>query len=190
MKINYQPNPFLTTVEIDERDKQMMLVSYQTEQFSELLCDLHMQLNGSYGGAPLTDIEEIKKIVDKWADIRNLEVDSEDIRRYISYLDTEHMGDCTCVSCSCARCMAEELLGINTLQGLGKHPANKVQGAFGRDGNKTIDEAIATLQAVRDYIKPVTWPDSVGWDVHIPRWERERESALKWLKAYKEEHGF
>ena len=190
MKINYHPNPFLTTIEIDDRDKRMLLASYQNEQLSDLLCDLRLQLKGGYGGAPLTDIEDIKKIVDKWADIINLEVDSEEIQYYISYLNSEHMGDCICMACSCIRCMVEDMLGINTLANLGKHSARKILGAFGKDGNNTIDEAIISLESAQDYSKPDTWPDSVGWDIHIPRWESERESALKWLKSYKQEHGF
>lgn len=190
MKINWQQNPFRTTVELDERDKQMILVSYQNDQYSDILCDLNMRLKGDFSDPPLTDIEEIKKIADKWAEICNLEVDSPLIADCISYIDDQHMGDCTCVPCSCIRCWVESWLGIDTLKGLGKHQAAKVLGAFGKDGNKTIDEAIASLEKVPEYKKSDTWPDQVGYDVHIPRWERERESAIKWLKAYKEEHEF
>lgn len=190
MKINWQPNPFRTTVEIDDRDKQMILLAYQNEEYSEILCGLNMELKGEYGRPALTDIEAVKKEIDKWGAICNMEVDSEQIRCYISYLNTEHMGDCTCVPCSCIRCHVEDMLGINTIKGLGKHEANKVQGAFGKDGDKTIDEAIATLEADREYIKPDTWPDTVGWSIHIPRWEKERQNAVVWLKKYKAEHGF
>lgn len=190
MKINWHPNPFNTKIEIDDRDKQMILLAYQNEQYSEILCGLSLELNGEYNRPPLTDIEAVKREVGLWKGICNTDVDSDIIRYYVSYLDTEHMGDCTCVPCSCMRCHVEEMLGISTIEGLGKHSARKVQSAFGKDGNKTIDEAIATLEQRPDYTKPETWPDSVGWDVHIPRWEKEREAALVWLKKYKEEHGF
>lgn len=190
MNIIWNPNPFLTKVEIDDRDKQMILLAYQNEEYSEILCGLNMELKGEYGRPALTDLEVVKKEIDKWGAICNMEVDSEQIQCYISYLNTEHMGDCTCVPASCIRCQVEDMLGINTIKGLGKHQANKVQSAFGKDGNKTIDDAIASLEETPSYKKPDTWPDSVGYDVHIPRWESERVSALKWLKAYKEEHGF
>lgn len=190
MKIAWNQNPFLTQIEIDDRDKQMILLAHQNEEYIEILCSLDLDLNGKYNRPALTDIEVVKKEIGKWGDICNLTVDSDVVRYYISYLNTEHMGDCTCVPASCIRCRVEDMLGINTIKGLGKHSANKVQGAFGRDGNKTIDEAIAYLEKVPDYKKPDTWPDSVGWDVHIPRWESEREAAIKWLKVYKEEHGF
>lgn len=190
MKINWHPNPFRTTVEIDDRDKQMLLLAIQNEQYSEILCSLKLDLNGEFNRPALTDLEVIKKEVDKWGGICNLDVDSEEVQNYISYLNTEHMGDCTCVPCSCMRCHAEEMLGINTIKGLGKHQANSVLGAFGKDGNKTINEALVSLYTIREYRKPATWPDSVGYEVHIPRWESERISAAAWLKQYKEEHGF
>ena len=100
------------------------------------------------------------------------------------------MGDCTCVPCTCYRCLVESMLGIDTIKGLGKHEANAVQGAFCKDGKKTIEEAIATLEADKEYIKPATWPDSVGYEIHIPRWESERKRATEWLKKYKEVHNF
>jgi len=190
MKINWHQNPFHTTVEIDDRDKQMILLAHQNEEYSNILCELNLRFEDKIKkDQPLT-MEEIQKEVAKWGDICNMEVDSEDIQYYVSYLNTEHMGDCTCVPCSCARCQVEDMLGINTIKGLGKHSANKVQGAYGRDGNKTIDEAIASLEKKPEYKKPDTWPDSVGYDIHIPRWEKEREAALTWLRKYKEEHRF
>lgn len=190
MKINWNPNPFLTTVELDHYDKTRILLAYQNEEYTNILCSLHMELEGKYTKQKLTDLEVIAKKVSKWGDICNLKIESEEIQDLIGYLDTPHMGDCTCVPCSCARCQVEEMLGIDTLGNLGKHSARKVEGSFGKDGNKTIDEAIASLEKIPEYIKPDTWPDQVGWDTHIPRWEKERESAVRWLKEYKEKHGF
>ena len=190
MKINWHPNPFRTTIEIDDHDKHMILLAIQNEEYTNILCRLDLDLNGKYNRPALTDLEVVKKEIGKWGDICNLSVDSEEVQYYISYLDTEHMGDCTCVPCSCLRCRVEEMLGIDTIKGLGKHQAYKVQGAFGKDGNKTIDEAIASLEQIPEYKKPDSWPDSVGYDVHIPRWESERKSAAVWLRKYKEEHGF
>lgn len=190
MKINWHQNPFLTTVELDERDKERILIAYQNEEYTNILCDLNLDLNGSYNRPALTDLEVIKEKVGKWGEICNLEVESEEIQSYIKELDYPHMGDCTCVPCTCFRCLVESMLGIDTIKGLGKHEANNVLGEFGKDGTKTIDEAIATLEADKEYIKPDTWPDSVGYEIHIPRWESERKRAIEWLKKYKEEHGF
>lgn len=190
MIIHWHQNPFMTRLGLDERDHLMILNAYQNEEYSEILCRLNMGFDGTYGTPILTDVEDVKDIASGWADICNLTIESERIQAIISYANMEHMGDCICVPCSCMRCQVEEMLGINTLKGLGKHPASKVQGAYGKDGSKTIDEAIAILATDREYRKPDTWPDSVGYEKYIPRWENERLSAVVWLKAYKEEHGF
>lgn len=193
MKINWNPNPFWTTVDLDDRDKQMILLAYQNEEYTQILCNLDMELNGKYNRPELTDLEEIKKQVDKWGDICNLEVDSPTIMDYISYINEPHFGDCTCVPCSCIRCWVEGFLGIDTLQGLGKHQASKVLGAFGKEGNRPIDEAIASLEVSYSYeTRNSVWDkySREEYEMHIPRWESERETAIKWLKKYKEEHGF
>ena len=92
MKIDWHPNPFKTKVEIDDRDKQMLLLAIQNEQYSEILCSLKLDLKGKFNRPALTDLEVIKKEVNKWSDICNLDVDSEEVLDYIHYLNIEHMG--------------------------------------------------------------------------------------------------
>jgi len=192
MKINWHQNPFKTTIELDDRDKQMILLAYQNKEYTEILCDLNLRFKGSIKKDEPFTMDIIQKEVDKWGDICNLEVDSEEIQDYIKWLNTEHVGDCTCVPCSCIRCRVEDMLGINTISGLGKHSAYKVQGAFGKDGNRTIDEAIEHLEKPMDRTKPEAWKNHTQeeFEKHVPRWEKEREIAASWLKRYKEEHGF
>lgn len=190
MIINWNQNPFKTKVEIDDRDKHMILLAHQNEEYTNILVSLDFGITGKYKSQKFETIDEVAKEIKEWEYICNLTAESEDIQAYFDYLDTEHMGDCTCVPCSCIRCQVEYMLGINTIAGLGKHSAGKVYGAFGKNGDKTLDEVIAILEADKEYIKPDTWPDKVGWDVHIPRWESERKSAVEWLKKYKEEHNF
>ena len=193
MKINWNQNPFLTIVEIDERDKERILIAYQNEEYTNILCDLELELKGKYNRPALTDLEVIKEKVGKWGEICNLEVDSEEIQSYIGYLNTSHMGDCTCVPCSCMRCYVESMLGIDTLPGLGKHEASNVLGAFGKDGKKTIDEAIEALQTPHNYeTRHSSWDKypREEYEKHIPRWDAEQKRAAEWLKKYKEEHSF
>ena len=192
MKINWNQNPFWTTVDLDDRDKRMILLAYQNEEYTNILCSLDMDINGKYNTEPLTDMEKIKEEVHKWESICNLTVDSPEIMQYISFINETHFGDCTCVPCSCVRCWAEDMLGINTMKGLGKHQASKILGAFGKEGNRTIDEAIESLEQPTSYIKTDAWKSFTQeqYESHIPRWENERVTAIEWLKKYKEEHGF
>jgi len=187
MKINWNQNPFWTTIDLDERDKQMILLAHQNERYSDLLCNLDLRLKDD----PL-DLEGVEEIVDNWGEICDLTVNSPEVQGIIEYIKYQHGGDCTCTPYSCIRCIAEDMLGVDTLEGLEKHSAHKVQGAFGEDGKRTIDEAIEVLSAPGEYVKGDAWNTVTleDYEKQIPRWERERQAAANWLKVYKERHGF
>lgn len=190
MKIDYHQNPFKTKVHLDERDRYTMLIAYQNEQYINILCELDMWLEDKFPKREKPNLQKVLERVKKWREICNLKEEDEDVQCFINAIDEEHLGDCICFACTCYRCYAESMLGIDTLDKLGKHEANKVLGAFGKDGDRTIDEAIEILEKDKEYKKPDNWPDTVGYEIHIPRWEQERKNALKWLKEYKEKHGF
>lgn len=117
--------------------------------------------------SPPPTLEQVHQKIKDWRSICNMKVTDEEVEWVVRGLRTEHGGDCTCIPCSCRKCWAEEYLGIDTIAGLGKHSAAKIQGAF--KIGKTIDAAIDILSEEKEYVKPDTWPDSVGWDIHIPR---------------------
>jgi hypothetical protein len=196
MKINWNPNPFFTTVELDERDKEQLLKVYQCEKYEDLFCDLSYQ--EKYHPETYT-FEYVKEKLKKWEKICNLEVTSDEFKRLEYYLEDIHGGDCTCVPCSCMRCHVENLLGIDTLEGCGKHLAYKVDGAFSflnettgkREYHKDIDKAIACLADMSVYDEKPN-PDNFpgGYDKWVPKWKAERQQAHDWLVAYKEKYGF
>lgn len=192
MKINWHQNPFLTTVELDEHDKITLLKAYQAEAYENILCELDLWIDGKIQQDDPPTLKTVGEKISKWGEICNLEVDSEEIQELIEYLNYSHMGDCTCVPCSCMRCHVEDMLGVNTIEGLGKHSAYKVQGAFGKDSTRTIDEAIESLETPKEYVKGDAWKNysQEDYEKHIPRWEKEREVAAKWLRNYKERYGF
>ena len=109
-------------------------------------------------------------------------------------LQSAHMGDCTCCPFSCEKCRAEGYLGIDTMPGLYKHDATKVEGAFG-DG-RNIHEAIEWLAnydqhlaATPDDKKYKGTPQHIAiWDSAAPRWEMEGSRAHAWLVKYRDEH--
>lgn len=186
MHINWNKNPLYTTINVDDHDRKMILNYIQQEEYTNILCGLDLDIKSGH----ITSLEEAHKEIVKWGDICNLTIESEEVQAYVEDLQHNHVGDCTCFATSCFKCMAEEAIGVNTIAGLGKHEANKIMGAFGKDNENTIDEAIRILEEPSDYVKPDTWPDSAGWDSHVPRWKSEKKNAVKWLKAYKERHGF
>lgn len=193
MKINWNQNPLRTTVDLDDRDKNMILLAIQNEEYSQILCHLNLWLSGEIDKDKPQTTEEIYKQVKKWGEICNMTVDHEDVQLVIEDLQYGHAGDCTCFAMSCAKCRAEEYLGINTIKGLGQHEGSKLISAFGKDGNRTIDEALAILKTPYDYeTRHSSWEKypREEYEKHIPRWEAERKNAIEWLEKYKEEHGF
>jgi hypothetical protein len=191
MKIIWNENPLKTVIEIDERDKERILLFIQNEAYIDILCNLDNAMNGRYSKQePLTDLEKIKSKIEKWEEICNMTIDCEEIQIIESDLKGSHGGDCTCWPISCMKCYAESALGIDTLKGLGKHEAHAIMGAFGE--NRTIDDALRHLYKPTERTKLESWAkfSQEDYEKHIPRWEAERERALIWLKNYKEEHGF
>lgn len=90
----------------------------------------------------------------------------------------EHCGDCTKVLCSCSKCYAEDIWGVNLTEGI-KH-SQYITSAF-REGRDTIDQAIENLKQSKEYKEEWQQP-------HIERWEAERKVALDSLIKYKDKH--
>lgn len=189
MKINWNPNPFLTSVELDENDKEHLLVAIQADDYVSLLCKIDEKLKSN----EYSNMKEVQKDISKWMDICNMTQESDEFKRHLLYLDETHGGDCTCFAATCFRCLVEEVLGIDTKEKCGKHEFHNVMNAFYSKPNeqpRTLDEAISLLEKEHEYVKPDNWPDKISYEYHIPRWEQERKNALLWLKKYKENHSF
>lgn len=183
MHIHYQPNPLQTIIELDPHDLEKLRLKLMIEDLQERLYGAHFHL-------------EPGKYFDVAAAIRSLDVNSlEDapferkidrlVDLCIEELRGQHIGDCTCQPCSCMKCHAERLLGIDTIEGLGKHAAHKIDAAFATE--RSLDAAIASLE---DY-KPVrgeSWLrfPQADFDQHIPRWTEEAHHAAAWLRAYRD----
>jgi hypothetical protein len=182
MKITYNQNPMRTVVELDDDEKKEFWYKLKIEQLKWKLTGGRFYLCHEFdcydvnrAKEELTyDEAELNKYVDEMCDY------------YVKSLLDVHSGDCTCVPCSCDKCHAESILGIDTIKGLGKHEGSKISAAFdmksgGVDG-RSLDEVIEILA---NYKPRAEWE---GWEAHAERWAREASNALTWLKAYKEQH--
>jgi len=209
MKITYNKNPLKTTVELDDHEKEVFRLKIKVKELEEDLSSASIYLdpkNASWvmnstprrpqGHTLETLIEEVRKdyldmdymfgekgeehSLDKRVDML--------LEHYLEELMGWHVGDCTCVPCSCSKCHAESILGIDTIKGLGKHSAYKVDSAFGKDNEKTIDEA---LESLRNYDPKPTgpgWDKLGGYEQYVPRWKAEAASAYEWLLNYRNTH--
>ncbi len=193
MKITYHKNPLYTTVALDEHEKKELWHTIRFQQMQELLFDVHFHLQeGEY-----FDLNEARQMAapDYYMGEDATQKSQLDARcdmlldYYLCELMGSHAGDCTCFPCSCGKCHAEDLLGIHTIKGLGKHAAHKILSAFGPNNEKTIEEALASL-AQYTPIKSNAWSAFAqeDFDKHVPRWTAESKAAYDWLLAYRNTH--
>lgn len=191
MNIIYNKNPLRSTIELDEMEKKLLWHKIKINEMEEMLFSAHFHLQKDKH----FDLEKAKEAVDPdyYCTDEQSKLDKRCdmlLEHFIEELNSFHAGDCTCVPCSCSKCHAESLLGIDTIKGLGKHSAYKIDGAFGKDNEKSIDEAIEVLVNYKTPIKGAGWEKFTQeqFEQHIPRWRAEAKAAADWLINYKKEH--
>lgn len=185
LKITWAQDPLASVVEIDASERAILRLRLEIEQLQYAIVGAAMDIkNGNVAGALealdasylLDDKDRHGKRFATWLDERADE--------YAGSLSESHDGDCTCEPCSCPKCHAEALLGVDTIRDLGKHEGSVIKGAFGSGGDsaRTIEEAVAILS---DH-EPRDVPD---WGLpHVDRWREERRRAHEWLVAYRDVH--
>lgn len=183
MKIEYKPNPSETIVHLEESDKDRLSTAVWESGIVEAAYSLYFNKD---------DPTKLERNMEKLA----LAVEDQiDIDYLVEDLKHKHMGDCTCVPCSCMKCYAEDKLGISTIRWFSKHSLYKIDDAFKREG-ATIDSVIDFLE--NDYEKDLKKEKPASWErftqeqyeFHFERWIREAKIASNELKQYKEDVGF
>jgi len=185
MRIIWNPNPLLTAVELDDADKKLLWHQMKVHVLEERISEADFDLDPEHqkwcrdalkDRCPVDFVAEAQKSLDypficgdeKRNDKTFDEYITERADVYAAELLLGHSGDCTYVPCSCLKCHAEAMIGVDTIPGLGKHEASYIGSAS--DG-RTIDEAIVYLR-----------------HAHVPRWIEEAKRAHAWLVAYQREH--
>ena len=206
MKINWHPNPLKTTVELDEQEKRILWLKIKVEELEERIVAAEVELDSKHWewrakhlGKQLSLEEVIEAarrelrysftVEGEERNGRNFDDRVDEILGYyLEALMGEHEGDCTCLPCTCTKCCAENALGIDTIEGLGKHPGSKIAGAFMprvKGGpERTLDEAIEHLKNYKPVNTSPNWPDA-DFQAHVPRWLKEAKHAYEWLLNYK-----
>lgn len=210
MKFIYYQNPLRTKVFLDNQETETFKLKYKLDQFKDVFYSVKHYLkedpnkilecpNPYMNGKTYWSLakNEVDFSLKEWEEELDQQSDEliEELQRY-------HVGDCTCIPCSCMKCHAEFIAGVDTIKGLGKHEASKIDSFFIK-GNymspfdvRTIDEVLEKLKnyKVEPFEENEVWnknPDSKErYEYHSPRWLKEAENAYKWLLNYKEEHGF
>jgi hypothetical protein len=198
MKINWNENPLRTTIDLNDADKRELWLKIkikimEDEHLFEAFYHLEEGKNFDLEKARLAVNEDY--LFKKTGDNKKTKLDRTTDKHFDWYLEAlseEHVGDCTCVPCTCTKCLAEDLVGVNTIEGLRKHEASKVSGAFADDRN--IHEAVIWLathdpDASAD-ADPASWKhrNPEMWAGNLPRWRQEQVRAHAWLVKYRDEH--
>ncbi len=198
MKIAYNENPMMTTVELDEQETEVLWLKVKIDQLSWRIHGAHFYLTEREKYNHF-DLDRARQECDPdylYNDEGGKENSKIDQRvdmiteEYIDCLKQSHCGDCTCVAMSCDKCSAEVLLGIHTTKGLGSHQAVKIHSAFGEymkpwKRKRNIHEVVEYLE---NYDAAEDPPDWEGWEHHADRWNAEAKDAYNWLKNYRDKH--
>lgn len=204
MNIVYNQNPLRTQVLLDEHEKKEFWYKIKVEELQETIISAYFGLDED---KTYFNIDEARTELDPeyfcpdWTDSAKKGEKSKLDQRvdklfqyYIADLEQNpHCGDCTCVPCSCSKCRAEDILGIDTIAGLGKHEGHKIWSVFWRGHNqpdRTLDEVLEIIDKPYSPCKGPAWNgvSNEEFERHIPRWKTEHENAVIWLKTYRDKH--
>jgi len=186
MIITYHKNPLKTTVELNEHEKKELWYKIKLEEYEDIIFEVQFCLkDGKY-----FNLERARIAVESDEVCRIDKRVNELLECYLAELMGSHCGDCTAVPCSCTKCHAEDMLGINTTKGLRKHEGYNIAKLFSENSEKTLDEAIEHLAANLVPIKGIEWDGSSQeeFDSHVPEWTEDSKKALEWLRNYRSTH--
>jgi hypothetical protein len=171
MKITYTPNPLNTVIELDAHEQELFKLKLRIEEYENMMFNAHWNLTRS--SEYLATLPRMKTLEDARAEaIKRIDPEywcSDDRTKlddridelfdhYLGELSMNHSGDCTCFPCSCGKCHAEGMLGLDTTKGLSKYMASKIERAFSyKDGDvwkqRTLEEV---LERMRGYDPKIT----------------------------------
>ena len=196
MRFEWNVNPLDTAVFLDDADRKYLRLAIRLDAAIESISYRDLRDNAK---TP-EDAERHSRYIKNYDNVAFDEV-PEDIDKRVEMFEAElqgpHVGDCICFACTCTKCWAENLLGIDTIAGLGKHEASKIDSCF-TDTSTTpwSSKTLTSAEVIEELSKPVPrtknehWKNASQeqWDSCIPRWEKERAKALAWYRSYIEEH--
>jgi hypothetical protein len=179
MKITYNHNPLKTTIELSKKEKGEFWQRIKVEELIWIIADIEYHLDelGNFNLEKARKSADTEYCCDKEDGINKLVNDRYQV--YLDALQDIHLGDCTYVACSCVKCHAEHILGIDTIKGLRGSSAYHVAGAF--EKNRNIHQAIEYLKNYQPKIEK-------GWEAYEEGWKAQAKEALEWLTKYRDEN--
>lgn len=170
MTIKYNANPLKTEVILDPVELLAIRYYLISERLSEVCSEV-------YDALEIKSAHEIKDILgNKW---RYVDEDvGGEVDEYVQALKSTHFGDCIAMPTRCMKCVAEDVLGISTVEGANREMLAHIaisQAIVGDD----IDVVIQDLTNKKEKYKA---------DEKLQRWAHNCEEACVWLQEYKKKH--
>ncbi len=193
MKIQYAENPLASKIILSDAEKKELWYRIKIDEMQNRVYSAMFSLEeGQY-----FDIKRARHQLDEnyWFPDKDDEKSKLDQRvdtlfeHYITSLEEGwHIGDCVCVPCSCSKCHAESLIGVDTMNGIYKHPASNILSVFDsttHDGKPRAHlKDDATCQEMIDHLKANPPKVTEGWEQYHERWITEHELTIDWLERY------
>jgi hypothetical protein len=120
-------DPLSTQIVLDARAQREFTLKVALRAIEDILWEVHFMMEHG-------EVDRIKATVAQFVEMDEHDQHPEGSfafweafarRHSLEYLrealTDQHVGDCTCVACSCIKCHAEQLAEVDTLPGLGKH---------------------------------------------------------------------
>lgn len=179
MKIHYHRNPFKSKITLTSIEKKELLYKLTIKRLHSMMDMASAYLSRSR--PRLFNPEKALNSVNIQYRSANGELPSQfdlqcqqEFDEMLKALSGEHLGDCVQVACSCTKCEAESLLGINTLPNMHQKTGGLLFEAFRleneEDSHDDPERAMSYLQDLRN--KSI---DNTS----------EVDAAIRWLTAYR-----
>lgn len=185
MKIIYQPNPLNTKVILSAEEEKILFLKIKYAEIEDKLFEVHFLLTNNINNIN-SHAEALKAADPNYYMVEDDSVSPIDQRSttlknaYIGALQDPHNGDCVQVACSCMKCIAENLLEINTIPRIKADVGGIISRTFIKLDTNDIN---AVIEYLEDF-SPVSKSGDPIVNTH------PYKSALEYLKRYKEKHNF
>lgn len=194
MKFIWNDNPMRTSVVLDDADRRLLRALVEVEELRECIGGAHLDLDPEWRQQH-SKTEDSVAIQNAIMCLRYEWIEGEaevcgktfaqhvDDRTALYARELEsgvHDGDCTCVACSCLKCHAERLAGIDTIGGLTKGMGHAIAHRFAP--GKTSADVVAELRAYAPNPN-----DCERLRAHHDRWVADARAAADWLERYRSE---
>lgn len=151
MKITYAQNPLATRIELNDQDRKLIRTCLEIDDLEDRIFMTSRSLDIDSDTFNL--IEARKRSDTSFMDGEAFEIREAGFTELVKFYEAEllsvHYGDCTCFAASCAKCYAEQFLGIDTLGKAGKHMLYEIQRTFKNPKIKTCAQAIKHLKGLK-----------------------------------------